>query len=303
MKILNFGSVNIDSYFRVDHIVRPGETISAESVEKKPGGKGLNQSIAISKTCNNLFHAGLYGKDGLFIKELFEDNNIDTSYFKKTSSPTGNAIIQVDKNGENSIFLYKGSNYDIEDDFIENVLSNFSQDDFLVLQNEISNLDKIIDLGHKRKMKIALNPSPIDDLILNLDLNKIDILILNETEAKDISGEETKDDIVEYFKKNYPNLQVVLTLGSDGSIYFDKDQIINQKSYLVDTVDTTGAGDTFMGYFVASIYKEKTIKEALDIASLASALACTKNGASTSIPSLDEVLKFKESLKWKNKEY
>lgn len=295
MKILNFGSVNIDSYFKVDHIVKPGETISSTSLEKKPGGKGLNQSIAISKL-TQVSHAGLFGNDGSFIKDLFEKNSIDTTFFKKSDNDTGNALIQVDKNGENSIVLYKGANFDIKEDFVDEVLENFSKGDILVLQNEISCLSYIVDKASERGMKIALNPSPINEVIFDLDYSKLDLLILNETEAKDISKVSNKDDIVEFFRKTYPNLKIILTLGSNGSIYFDKDDLINQKAYLVDTVDTTGAGDTFMGYFVGSFYKGMAIKDALDLSSMASALACTKDGASTSIPSLAEVKEFKENL-------
>lgn len=296
MKILNFGSVNIDSYFKVDHIVREGETISSTSLEKKPGGKGLNQSIAISKICN-VIHAGSYGEDGSFIKDLFEKNSIDTTFFRKSEKTTGNALIQVDKNGENAIVLYKGANFDIDKDFVDEVLENFKKGDILVLQNEISSLSYIINRASEKEMKIVLNPSPINEVIFKLDFNKIDLLILNETEAKDISKEENKNNIIEYFRKNYPNLKVILTLGSNGSIYFDKDNIINQKAFLVDVVDTTGAGDTFMGFFLASFYKGEDVKDALKLASMASALACTKEGASTSIPSLNEVKEFEENIK------
>ena len=294
MKILNFGSVNIDSYFRVDHISRPGETISSKTCDKRPGGKGLNQSVALSKVSDNIYHAGLFGKDGNIIKELFKENNIDTSFFKQSSSDTGNALVQVDKNGENSIVLYKGANFDIDKDFINEVLDNFSHDDVLVLQNEICLVPYIVDKAYEKGMQICLNPSPINEAIFEIDFSKLKFLILNETEAKDISKKHNKDDIVSYFRENYPNLKLILTLGSNGSIYFDNDNIINQKAYLVDSIDTTGAGDTFMGYFVGSFFKNKNIKKSLDIASIASALACTKNGASSSIPSLKEVEDFKK---------
>ena len=294
MKILNFGSVNIDSYFRVDHISKPGETISSKTCDKRPGGKGLNQSVALSKVYKNVYHAGLYGKDGNFIKELFKENGIDTSFFEQSLSDTGNALVQVDKNGENSIVLYKGANFDIDKDFVDKVLDNFCEGDILVLQNEICLVPYIVDIAYEKGMLICLNPSPINEAIFKIDFSKLEFLILNETEARDISNKHNKDDVVSYFRKNYPNLKLILTLGSNGSIYFDKDQIINQKAYLVDSVDTTGAGDTFMGYFVGSYFDDKDIKKSLDIASVASALACTKNGASSSIPSLKEVKEFEK---------
>ncbi|NVF12503.1 ribokinase [Anaerococcus sp. AGMB00486] len=296
MNILNFGSVNIDSYFKVDHIARPGETISSISLKKKPGGKGLNQSIALKKVYDNLYHAGLFGNDGEFIKNLFEENSINTKFFRKSNSDTGNALIQVDKNGENSIVLYKGANFDIDEKFVDEVLDYFSKDDVLVLQNEISSLSYIVDKAKEKRMKIVLNPSPINEVIFNLDFSKLDLLILNETEAKDISKFSNNDEIIEFFRRTYPDLKVILTLGANGSIYFDKDELIKQKAYIVNTVDTTGAGDTFMGFFVGSYYKGDDIKKSMDLASIASALACMKDGASTSIPSIEEVKKFKENL-------
>ncbi|MDY3005727.1 ribokinase [Anaerococcus porci] len=296
MNILNFGSVNIDSYFKVDHIARPGETISSISLKKKPGGKGLNQSIALKKVYDNLYHAGLFGNDGEFIKNLFEENSINTKFFRRSNSDTGNALIQVDKNGENSIVLYKGANFDIDEKFVDEVLDYFSKDDVLVLQNEISSLSYIVDKAKEKRMKIVLNPSPINEVIFNLDFSKLDLLVLNETEAKDISKFSNNDEIIEFFRRTYPDLKVILTLGANGSIYFDKDELIKQKAYIVNTVDTTGAGDTFMGFFVGSYYKGDDIKKAMDLASIASALACMKDGASTSIPSIEEVKKFRENL-------
>lgn len=293
MKILNFGSVNIDLNFKVDHIVRPGETISSTNFTKSPGGKGLNQSIALSKVNENVYHAGKYGQDGEFIKKILEDNGVSTNFLEKSEKNTGNALIQIDKNGENSIVLYKGANYDIDKNFVDKVLENFSKGDCIVLQNEISSLKYIIDKAYHKKMKICLNPSPINEIIFDLDLNKLNFLILNETEAKDISKFSDKDEIIKFFRKTYPNLKIILTLGSKGSIYFDKNQIIKQKPYLVKARDTTGAGDTFMGYFVGLYFDGNSIENSLNLASKASALACTKNGSQESIPNLKDLENFK----------
>lgn len=293
MKILNFGSVNIDLNFKVDHIVRPGETISSINFSQSPGGKGLNQSIALSNVNNNIYHAGKYGQDGEFIKKILEDNGVNTKFLEKSQKNTGNALIQIDKNGENSIVLYKGANYDIDENFVDKVLENFSKGDCLVLQNEISSLKYIIEKAYNKKMKICLNPSPINEVIFDLDLSKLDFLILNETEAKDISKHSNKDEIIKFFRKTYPNLKIILTLGSKGSIYFDKNQLIKQKPYLVKAIDTTGAGDTFMGYFVCLYFAGNSIANSLNLASKASALACTKNGSQDSIPDLKDLKNFK----------
>ncbi len=216
---------------------------------------------------------------------------------------TGNAIIQVDDKGENSIVLYKGANFDNDEEFIDKVLDDFGKNDVLVLQNEINSMKYLIDRAYEKNMKIVLNPSPITDRIKEFDYEKIDLILVNEHEAASISGKKTNDEKIAYFKNTYPNLKVVMTLGSKGSIFIAKDEKIKQDSFKVKALDTTGAGDTFTGYFVSYFYQGKDVKEAMKIASKASALSVTKKGASISIPSLDDVKNFERSDVWKKKEY
>lgn len=303
MKIINFGSLNIDIFFRVNHIVKPGETISAQSIEKRAGGKGLNQSIALVKNFDKVYHAGSVGSDGAFLKEYLKGEGIDTSFIKESKNPTGNAIIQVDDKGENSIVLYKGANFDNDKEYIAQVLSKFDKDDILVLQNEINNMEYIIDMGYEKQMKLVLNPSPITKEVKKFDLNKIDLLLVNETEAKEITNCQDIDQIIEYFRENYPDLKVVITLGCNGSIFVDKENKICQEAYNVEAVDSTGAGDTFTGFFVAEFYKNNDVKDCLKLATKASALSVTKQGASISIPNIEEVKKFDEEDLWKKKAY
>lgn len=293
MKILNFGSINIDIFFRVEHIVRPGETISSESIEKRAGGKGLNQSVALAKVSDSVYHAGSIGTDGNFLIEEMENFGVDTSLLKKSDKLTGNAIIQVDDKGENSIVLYKGANFDNSESYVDEVLSHFEKDDILVLQNEINCMPYIINKAYEKGLKIVLNPSPITDEIEKIDLDKIDLLLVNETEAKALAKVSDAKEAVNYFRENFPSLKVVETFGKNGSMYFDKDNLINQDSFKVDAVDTTGAGDTFTGYFVTYFYKGEKITKCLEVAAKASALSVTKKGASISIPSHEAVLKFK----------
>lgn len=293
MKILNFGSINIDIFFRVEHIVRPGETISSESIEKRAGGKGLNQSVALAKVSDSVYHAGSIGTDGNFLIEEMENFGVDTSLLKKSDKLTGNAIIQVDDKGENSIVLYKGANFDNSEAYVDEVLSHFEKGDILVLQNEINCMPYIINKAYEKGLKIVLNPSPITDEIEKIDLDKIDLLLVNETEAKALAKVSDAKEAVNYFRDNFPSLKVVETFGKNGSMYFDKDNLINQDSFKVDAVDTTGAGDTFTGYFVTYFYKGEKITKCLEVAAKASALSVTKKGASISIPSHEAVLKFK----------
>ena len=292
MKILNFGSLNIDIFFRVENIVKPGETISAKSIEKRPGGKGLNQSVALSKSFENVYHAGSVGDDGVFLIDYLKSENINTKYIKKSDKLTGNAIIQVDDKGENSIVLYKGANFDNDKKFIDEVLDNFDKDDILLLQNEISSMKYLIDKAYEKGMKIVLNPSPITDEIKEFDFNKIDLLLVNEIEAKNIANKDNIDESINYFMATYPNINLIVTLGSKGSIFVNKNEKIKQEGIKVESVDSTGAGDTFTGFFVSYFYQGKNVRDCLKFASLASALSVTKSGASISIPSLCDVKEF-----------
>lgn len=296
MKILNFGSLNIDIFFRVENIVKPGETISAKSIEKRPGGKGLNQSVALSKSFENVYHAGSVGDDGVFLIDYLKSENINTKYIKKSDKLTGNAIIQVDDRGENSIVLYKGANFDNDKKFIDEVLNDFSKDDILLLQNEISSMKYLIDKAYEKGMKIVLNPSPITDEIKEFDFNKIDLLLVNEIEAKDIANKDNIDESINYFMATYPNINLIVTLGSKGSIFVNKNEKIKQEGIKVQSVDSTGAGDTFTGFFVSYFYQGKNVRDCLKFASLASALSVTKSGASISIPSLCDVKEFERKI-------
>ena len=151
MKILCFGSCNIDYVYGLKHIVRPGETISAGSMEQFPGGKGLNQSIALAKAGAEVYHAGCVGNDGLILIDTLAEYGVDTSYIKTVDAKTGQAIIQVDDNGENGIFIYQGANIMITEEYIDEVLSDFSSDDILLVQNEISNLRYLLKKSSGKK--------------------------------------------------------------------------------------------------------------------------------------------------------
>lgn len=289
MGILNFGSLNVDKVYKVPHFVRPGETISSESFRCFPGGKGLNQSIAIARAGGKVFHAGTIGTDGDFLKDVLENSGVDTGYIRKSRNPNGHALIQVSKEGENCIILYKGSNYENERDFMDQVLESFSGEDILVLQNEISNLDYLIQQGKKKGMCILLNASPIDENLKKMDLSEITWLMLNETEGLEITGEKEPDKIIGALLERYPEMSVILTLGTDGSIYQNRQERIEQPCFKTRTVDTTAAGDTFTGYFIASVVAGKQITDALEIASCAASVTVSREGAAVSIPDYAQV--------------
>ncbi len=289
MKILDFGSCNIDYVYDVEHIVQPGETLVAEKLSKFPGGKGLNQSIAIAKAGATVYFAGCIGADDTMLRPILKQAGVDISNLLPVEEPTGQAIIQVDKNGENSIVIYRGANGAVTKEYIDKVLGQFEKGDILLLQNEISNLLYLIEKAAEKGMKIILNPSPFEETLKKIDLNDLYCVMLNETEAMQWCGSGHPYDFLIWAQKEYPQLQVVLTLGKKGSIYLKDGELYRQQAFKVSAVDTTAAGDTFTGYFVAGLCGEPEMPEVLRRASAASAIAVSKKGAASSIPTYDEV--------------
>ena len=287
MKILNIGSINKDFFYSVDNLVKPGETISSNKFDIKLGGKGLNQSVAISMAGNDVYHAGLINKNDLFIIDKLKKWNVNSENISLSETPTGHAIIQVDKNGENSIIINGGSNHRLDVNFINNTISKFNKDDYLLIQNEVNLVDKIIDIAHEKGLKIIFNPAPFNENIHNYNLNKVAILILNQTEGKSLSGENNPEKIIKSINEKLSNTEIILTLGKRGSIYSYKENTFSINAEKVNSIDSTGAGDTFIGYYIASIVKGMSIKDSLIRAGKAAAISTTKLGAAESIPKIN----------------
>lgn len=289
MKILNFGSLNIDKVYAVEEIVKGGETIDSVSFSESVGGKGLNQSIAVAKAGGNIMHAGCVGKDGEILLQALKDNNVDTSLIKTVETASGQAIIQVDKHGQNCIILFHGANYEVDKAYIDEVMQDFAQGDILILQNEISNIDYIIEVAKAKQMKIYLNPSPINENLNKYNMQAIDGIFVNEHEGAYLADKEKVEDILDSLASKYPELEIILTFGDKGAYYRHKDINIFQPAYKVDAVDTTAAGDTFTGYFIALRQQGKSIEESLQKANKASSITVSRKGASISIPKIAEV--------------
>ncbi len=289
MKILNFGSLNLDYVYTVDHMAAAGETLASEGLQVFCGGKGLNQSIALAKAGIGVYHAGLIGKDGENLLQACRDAGVHTAYIEEAGEKTGHAIIQVDHSGQNCILLYGGANRNITKEFVDRVLADFAEGDLLLLQNEISQLDFIIDRAYEKGMEIILNPSPYDENIGRCDLSKVSLFLLNEIEGNQMTGETEPDRILDRLQEMYPGAEAVLTLGSGGSVYQDGKQRIRQGIFPVQVADTTAAGDTFTGYFLASRMEGRSAEECLRRASRAAAIAVSRAGAAQSIPEREEV--------------
>lgn len=293
MRLVNFGSLNYDYVYLVDHIVLPGETISSTELSVFCGGKGLNQSIALSQAGAQVYHAGLIGDDGDLLLETCRNHGVNTKYIRKSSVRSGNAIIQLAKSGQNSIVLFGGANRQNSEAFIDEVLSDFEEGDYILLQNEMNLLDYLIEKAYAQKLQIVLNPSPYNESIEKCDLEKVSIFLLNEVEGMQITGEKEAEKILPAMQQKYPRARIVLTLGKLGVMYSDSEKTVSHGIYDVKVVDTTAAGDTFTGYFLASVIAGKTVEESLRLASIASSLAVSQKGAVDSIPPLPEVLSSK----------
>lgn len=292
MKILNFGSCNIDCVYTVDHVALPKETISAADLQNFVGGKGLNQSVAIAKSGMPVYHAGCVGEDGEMLVDYMKSVGVNVEYVSVLNEKTGHAIIQLDKNGQNSILLFAGANFKVTHDYVDRVLSDFDAGDFIVLQNEISSLDYIIDEAYKKGMTVFLNPSPYNEKLKPEIFGKVSYLILNEVELSGITGESDIEKGLRFLNKEYPDCKVVATLGEEGCVYSYKNATVAQSAFNVEVVDTTAAGDTFMGYFISQIASGEEVKDALRIASAAAAITVSRKGAAPSVPFADEIKKY-----------
>ena len=289
MKVLNFGSLNIDYVYSVDHIMREGETQACTKMERFCGGKGMNQSIALAKAGVGVFHAGMVGADGEWLLEMCQKSGVDTRYIRKTDGKSGHTIIQVDKNAQNCILLYGGANREITEEYIDEVLNEFEKGDIILLQNEVNLLDKIIEKAYEKEMIIILNPSPMDEAIKKCDLHKVTILLLNEIEGEQITGVTEPEKILDKLNALYPDMKVVLTLGGNGSVYQEKKKRCKQEIFPVKPVDTTAAGDTFTGYFIASILEGMPVEKGMQMAAKAASIAVSRKGAAVSVPYRKEV--------------
>ncbi len=279
MKVLNFGSLNIDHVYRVSAFVRPGETISALSYAKFAGGKGLNQSIALARAGMTVLHAGRIGTDGLFLKELLAANGVDCSPLVVCEGePSGHAVIQVSDSGENCIVLFGGANHHISEAQIKSAMEAMSPGDFLLLQNEISAMPGILREAAAHGLRIFFNPAPMNRTVFDYPLELVDTFIVNETEGKSLGAR--------------PGKNVLMTLGAEGARYFPADgsHAVSVPAVPVEKVaDTTAAGDTFIGYFLAEIAGEASPEQAMRVAARASALCISRPGAAASIPKRTEL--------------
>ncbi len=301
MRIINFGSLNIDYVHKVQNFVKPGQTIFAQNYNIFAGGKGLNQSIAAARAGANVIHAGAVGPEGKFLLELLKDAGVDVSKTQVLSQASGHAMIEVDAAGQNRIIVYGGANRRMTTDYIDSMLDLGEKGDIVLLQNETNFIDYIITEAAKKGFWVAFNPSPIPEDPFSLPLSQVNCFIVNELEGAQLVSSQSTDHetILTQLKEHFPQASIVMTLGKKGVLYRDKKSGYKHGILKVPVIDTTAAGDTFCGYFLAGLCAGKSIPECLKSASYAAAITVSREGAALSIPTITEVrqkIAFSEAL-------
>ena len=289
MKIINLGSINIDHVYSVEHFVRPGETLRSDDYKIFSGGKGANQSIALAHAGAKVVHAGRIGKEGVWLKERLHQAGVNTCLIETVDEPTGHALIQVNAQGENAIIIHPGANESFNDSYIQKVFESSQEGDYILLQNEINALEKILEMSKKRGLTVIFNPAPMNPKVKKYPLEHVDIFIINKVEGEMLTSLKEPHEIVSKMQVLYPHCTTILTLGKDGVIYKDKQRCIRLPALEVKSVDTTGAGDTFIGYFLAELSQGKKTEECLQMGIKASSICVGREGAADSIPHRQEL--------------
>jgi ribokinase len=284
MTIYNLGSINIDHSYHVPALPRPGETVAATALVTGLGGKGANQSIAIARAGGKVAHIGAVGPEGGWTVEMLQAAGVDTGAVRVIDVPTGHAMITVDAAAENAIVLLPGANTRISNDQIAAALQSARPGDWLLLQNETNGGIVAARLAREKGMQVAYCAAPFDAAAVAEVLPFVDLLSVNEGEAAQLRAELPEATLA--------NCNLLVTYGARGAAYIAPDQTVKTDAFKVDPVDTTGAGDTFLGYALAGLDSGMAVEVALRRAAAAAALQVTRPGAAEAIPLAQEVADF-----------
>lgn len=291
-KILVVGSLNMDYSIKTSKMPNVGETVLGKEYTLNPGGKGANCAYALGRLGADITMLGMVGLDenGKILKNNLKEVNVNDKNIKEINDSTGVAFVTVDEGGENSIIVISGANSKVDKSFIDENIALIKDSDIIVMQLEIP-IDTVLYVSKLAKeygKTVILDPAPArNDLPLELYKN-IDIIKPNETEVLTLTG---KDDIgnasLDLIEKGCKN--VIVTLGSEGSLLVTKDGMTKYDAEKVDVVDTTAAGDTFTGALAFALSNDKELDEAIKFANKVSSIVVTRKGAQESIPSYEEV--------------
>ena len=286
MAIWNLGSINIDHVYRLPHLPKAGETIAATELSQGLGGKGANQSIAAARAGAKTWHLGAMGTADQWVIETLTDSGVTVDHIQRLAeTATGHAIILLDAQAENSIIIYPGANRALDLQQLLNLLEQLGARDTLLVQNETNCQIEIAKAAKSKGARVIYSAAPFDINAVKAVMPYTSILAMNAGEAEALFA-ALQDDL--------PVEALLITRGSEGAEYRDlrSGEMFRQAAFKVQPIDTTGAGDTFAGYFAAMLDQGADIPAALRMAAAASALQVTRMGAGDAIPTLDEVNAF-----------
>lgn len=289
MAIFNLGSVNIDHFYALPHFPQPGETLSASKHWLGLGGKGTNQSVAAAKAGAQVFHIGAIGQKDAWVREQIESYGVDCKYLREEKGETGHAVIYVDKQGENTIVLDPGANVKQDSEFVIEAIDGAKSTDTLLLQNETNLQPHAATFALVKGMRVIYSAAPFDVKAVKDLIPDVSILVMNAVEAAQLCS------VMGVSLEQIPAPQVMVTLGSQGAMWRSNEtgEVIEVKAPRVSPVDTTAAGDTYVGYFAAGLDLGMPVKAAMEWAVQAAALKVTRTGTADAIPSADEVKTFR----------
>ncbi len=291
-RVLNVGSLNIDRVLRVPHLVRPGETLASRSLQTFAGGKGANQSVALARAGAVVSHCGKIGPDGGWLIDRLAAERIDTRFVTHSNGSTGQAMIQVADDGQNAIVLLAGANQEITESDVNAALSACPAGTLVLTQNETSQVAQVIERSAACGFPVAFNPAPFSHAVLDYAIEKVALLFVNESEGQSLTDSASPDAIMARLRSRCPATDVILTLGAAGALFEGREGRVHEPACPVAVVDTTAAGDTFIGYFLASRLGGMNVRESLHVACRAAAISVGRSGAIDSIPSSNEVDSF-----------
>jgi ribokinase len=293
------GSLNMDLVTEVDYTPSVGETILGNGLDQIPGGKGANQGVTIGKLGGKVNMIGKIGDDdyGKALLKSLKESGVNSKHVMVSRQSTGLAFIMVNANGDNSIVVIPGANFDIDQEDIRRKEEVIKSSDVLVCQLEspLEVIEEALRIAKTDDTFTILNPAP-GKVLPNSILSKVDLLTPNESELEILTGQSVTDE--EGLLKACKILlesgikQLIVTLGEKGCLLVNDSGYKKFEAITVDAVDTTAAGDSFTGALAFGIDQGKSIEEAINLATHVAAISVTRKGAQSSLPSMDEVKEF-----------
>ncbi len=281
--IITFGSINVDFVYEVEEMPQPGQTLLAKGFRTEAGGKGANQALAAARDGAEVVMVGAVGNDSL--AEVGLQNLIaatDTSRVARVDEPTGNASIHIDAKGRNMIVVAAGANLVASSEAVEEQLLQQANVVLMQMENDVAEVEKLIRRVRKSHATSVLNLAPafpLDEKVLSL----CDIIVVNEDEAEALGGWLGCDAHAEALAVRL-GTGVLRTLGGEGAEAFAVGEYIRIPAMKIDVKDTTAAGDCFVGVLAAGLDRGLPLNSAMERASVAAGLACSRAGSQMSIP-------------------